>query len=1072
MAFTNGAAFEVERFRVVPLRWGHVVQYSRAAFRPSMMKGAFRAQWSFKKTVRPLDRLPFVVVQGPPNDFVGLLVPPFGGIRSLRRERMFGPGLDEGPLGELVALAEQAPKLPQRGAEVLQRARDAKRFKRLQAQVDEAKAELECKVGVIDTLQVMFPKVAAMVGAKPKKQHGPLTHLAACGIIHTCFSSSASAAAAKRTTGILRCEYSLTKGMQSLCRDRIFNDDGNGLLHLLRQMRSSGAVVVIGWFHEWDETKQWLKSLLPPSAQKDNNERLAQLVKSTRLQFQQQTSSDIMVQGGRLIVKVLDVNGKELVNLDEPWICAPTCMAGKKAPLIQAALQPQMLFNIFDDKVCGDLNDAADVIVGVACSDKASSNISVMASLRARTESLPSSFLFHEHYCELHNLNNLKAGNQDYKELVTKLFGLANLMRSSDYVAKSIARIQAAVQERLRFWPTGVADPECQTRNKMVLDGIFHLNNARHDRKGKDGKVTGKSQLWCDLQELLALETGDFSDATIEHVCTVDDAGRRCCKNRAHCVDRFVEIYVRLYFGRRWPIPATSRFTYVRTNMAMVMFGYAHHMLLVDLIGQPKAQVEELLGAENLGAQMSDFQLVHGLRQARVSEYFVQDPLTKARVAILSTVCEPVDDLIHKLFGGEEGPAKVHDLVAEEESLLVRAQDRLVQLLDEWHMEDSATWRLMDSACPARASEAEEQVRHMARRQVLIFAGALHRRVELPFANSPWDLHKLACDKCGGNEEARRIAQERLLNSRPCDLSFFAERFRTRFPNAESLNSAGAEATLAVWEKLQMFTTKSSERQHASGKRVLGSNRKAWSLAAFSCRCFLEAHRERHHRVGGYNLSAPLPDAKAISDTTPPADFRPGVPQKPLMLKDVFVAASGAPAELLPLLDDQAEDDGDTGEHNDLECQVVPVLADNAAEDEAEPVQKKRRHGLNPLLVAINARMKAAKALKKAPLTEEEMCKIRSSAHGSSHRPLVSPQPSGLSHMAMRQTDRGSKRNGCSALLTPHLGLCVRFRGVDWHDATSIPHNGVCISNSPGSVGSRHGGGRSLVPGAGTGSKS
>jgi hypothetical protein len=757
--------------------------------------------------------------------------------------------------------------------------------------------------------------------------------------------------------------------MVDSCQAAIFGM--NGLLSVCKALRQNGGLVVLGWRHEWDETKQWLQSMVPLTIKRDARLRALSAMCASR--FQQQQSGDILVQSGSVLVRCIRADGTCMADIELSWLHPPLYMPSKKAANVLKAVSQGMAFDVQDVDKVRELCECADIVIGNPCADKASTNVATMGTMRHIVAKYDANYLLHETFCELHNINNLKANNLEYVQMVGQLFALANLMRSSDYIFKAIQRMEAAIRLKLKFLQHVEPDPACQARNRNLVDCIFVLDASHHNRHNRLGNVVGKSWLVKDLESILDMEHGDFSNDAIEHCCKVVDPtnGTLCCQNREHCVQRLLEVYVRFYFGRSWPIPATSRFTHVKINTDMVTFAYAHHKMMLYLIGEPPVESKEEVEAEQIGALMSDFQVIHGKRQRKVHNTFCQDPTTPWRVPALGIICNPLDELIYRVFGDGDKTHQisVHALVSVDSSLLAKVGHDFLTLLLEWRVADSPRWALLDAITSTR-STGDQDVRRFVRRQVLVMAGGLERRLTTPFAECPWSLHALVCEECCPTVEQRQQLRQKLLDASPCELSFFGRRYRDRFPTLEALGSQLAIVTLQVWEKMQKFSTKASERQHAAGRRVISGSKKAWNLKTFACRSFLDACRERHNVAGGDALLPSRVSRVGVATSVGPtaATIDP-----PLPLAGALGLTPDDVAMVLPPPPHIANEGvGAAGV-------IVAVAPEESPASSVSGQRDQPALGLNPLLFETNKRMQAARTIKGSSLTKEEMSRIRTS---------------------------------------------------------------------------------------------
>lgn len=131
--------------------------------------------------------------------------------------------------------------------------------------------------------------------------------------------------------------------------------------------------------------------------------------------------------------------------------------------------------------------------------------------------------------------------------------------------------------------------------------------------------MIGNSDLLLTLEAILDLEKGPIVGEEVLHRCTANGpTGQKCCRDRAACVDRAVHCYAQLFFGKSWPIPATSRFTNVKINADLVTCGYLLHGVLASMIVPKQGEDDLKVAFDEVGVGMSDYQFVQGARKTRL----------------------------------------------------------------------------------------------------------------------------------------------------------------------------------------------------------------------------------------------------------------------------------------------------------------------------------------------------------------------------------------------------------------------------------------------------------------------
>lgn len=880
-------------------------------------------------------------------------------------------------LAALIAIADVAPRLQQRGPEVIRRMSEARAKAAASRRQERLQAELDKKEASAEATRLMFPDVAVVVGLSPHRCRG-LTCERALAIIRQCFSASSSLRAAGRFRQLRRWEGTCTKIVLDSTKAGLLGP--GGILDMCAHFKGRGFRCIVGYVHEWDETKQWLRSLVPAQ---HKSHRMEQLLSKTCLRFQQMASGDILVQRGKILVHIFDEFGSDdVLKVTLPWSHPPIAMSSKSAGFILDALSKGMPFDLQDADTTAKLLSSVDMAIGIVSADKASPNVSAIGSLRSLAAECGGRYLWDERFCELHNLNNLKASNQDYKWMVKQLYTLAQLMRNNDYVAGAVQRVRQAIGVRLRWHAHGEADPAVKVQNRHMLDQIFGWSAAAARPPLRGGGKAKKDTLTEDLESLLQFESGVMTAWHIDHVCTVDPiTGRSCCGSLEDCRYKLEELLVQVYFGRAWPLPAESRFTAVKSNEDRVSFLYMHHNMLQVIIAKPEQKTSsKTVASEDFGTGLSDYTVVQGIRKKRAHESFVEQEEAKWKIPIHSHASQPLDELITRIFGKDKQVrVSLHDMLSPHDSFIAHAEATFFRLLAGWADDASGEWSTLDAVGDYRRNDSQD-MRRFARRQLLKHAAAFHRRVGIPFSASPFNLHKLVCEVCAPGEEAKDEVRREVLDTPVCDLSVFALLFRQAFPSLRAMRSRLAAESLRAWETLFPWSTKASECEHARGRRVLGACRKAWDLGNFSCRCYLDSIREHHQEAGGTALWQPtcLPrlekkkGGKRIALAAVPPQWQ--CASQALLSMSSHPAAHAADHVPLPA-------PGDDAGHIPV-ADVAPAgevaVDDIVVQEREEVLAPRKRAGLNPMLCLMNSRLATAKRLKGSKLSAADIDEIRS----------------------------------------------------------------------------------------------
>lgn len=581
------------------------------------------------------------------------------------------------------------------------------------------------------------------------------------------------------------------------------------------------------------------------------------------------------------------------------------------------------------------LSESASVVVGLACQDRASSNIAFSKHVHQMVTEQPANLMFHSEWCELHNTNNLKIAAQDMVKLASRLYSMSALMNVSSYAADAVRRISRWVERHLDRQVGLRPDARVLERNMNIVDKLFDFNAPHHYRRRKDGTLA-KSSLIIGLEELLAIDTGDWGKEELVCHCWDPETHRPKHRNIEECRIVFTMTYYKVYLGSSWPLPSVTKFTHMSIVMRRVMLGLSHHRILMTLIEPCECDMtDETINIFSLGSGQSDFQVVHRGRKFVVWQWMAT-PLRSWQICILAELGQVLDNLTYDWFGACKDPAPAHDVI-KDGGLIGKAQHILLELLDQWSNDDSELWALLDSVlAPCRRSEAPKEVVRFLRRNVFRYAAGMLRRYELPFTFTEKPLHAALCDKCSPTQELREETWAKLAASRPCCRPAFANKLvalRSQHRETE------AHVALCMRERLKLYSTKASESAHAHSHRVLGrGGNKPNSLASFARKVFMNKLLSTHVQHGGN------PQWRTLSD-------------KALLRSDRqwgrHQSAADASATLLTLRED--------GENVGHEGAIVPAMGEVANEPEEDLVAGSGY--LNPVMFHFNQKQRAAKHL-------------------------------------------------------------------------------------------------------------
>ena len=864
------------------------------------------------------------------------------------------PGVAEFALAlDALALPEERPRQPQRGPIAAARMRVAKAQKRVREQeaaLKKLKLDHADEIARVAAISPSIVKAAGLQVARIGQQD--IGDTRALTVVRLALLCSASLVRERRHSLAHRMEHTVMQVL--LQRQRLAP---GLLLECAQRLTAAGRRVFVGFALEWDEAKTTFKSLgniVAADARKRTT--IEEIVKTATSQggrglFHQSQSETMLNFSGNVRIVVVGPEGERWTT-EMHWVHPPLALLGDSSKTLAAALS-QAPISLFDMDYVSELSKVADAVVAISCADRAGANLACVGQMRQRVADGPANVLSDEEWCNLHSVNNLKIASSALCKLTGRLHAVASLMKVSSYVRNAVVRFAAVVEAKVVRYAALQAS-ESQTRaNYELLDSLWDFDSEHHRRTSATGTVT-ESTFLMDLRALLRLDNGNLRDTSqIVHYCLCPD-GTSCCNSLEETKDKMFAMYVRVYLGSAWPVPAVSRFTHTSMILKKLSLAFAHHGLITALVEPTDAEKGEAL-PELLapGSSLSEFQAAHRVRKNEVFNWVVA-PGTRWEMPIMLVLTAPLDELIYVWFRRKDRRLSMHDVVCGG-GVLGKRGFQLLRLLSTW-VEDGAPESQVVTGVVADRSVADEHVRKFIRSNLLIFAAGFHRRDELAFSEGPAKLHRALCEDCTPTEAARAAVWADLRALRTCCQGFFVQRVIEMFPAEDAWNDLRAKVLVELREDLLKFSTKLSEASHARVQRLLGSQRKRDSVGTLARKSFLAAFRDAHARHGGNlkwgtMLHGALLDAARAEQDAMREHHHIDLGQAPAVgpLADAADAAEGTVAERAKLPADEAPKKGNV----------------------------RNRGGLNPVLVAMNNAVSVAARLSDSPLTPKQMEEIR-----------------------------------------------------------------------------------------------
>lgn len=335
-------------------------------------------------------------------------------------------------------------------------------------------------------------------------------------------------------------------------------------------LSSKGLLVVCGFNYEQDSTKMTLKA--------SGGELLGKLMEMLRtaealvpsredvaqpMAFQHSVVESMLAMSGKVIVAAMGEGPLDVKAFH--WHHPPLALPdGTTASLGAALWRMPLRPSVLDDWTA--LCACSNAVVGLACQDKASTNVSHNSLVRDVVAGAPISALFEEEWCGLHNANNLKVSSSDLCKLCAKMYSMSSVMKFGGYISGVITRLYGFVDRHLVRYVGLLPNAQDEATNRKIVDAIFALDSPHHIRQNSKGEFA-KSSLLRDLEELLSIDRGSWREGNLICHCWDSQTARPLHKCREECVVAFVMCFAKLYVGRSWPLPSVAKFT----NMGIVM---------------------------------------------------------------------------------------------------------------------------------------------------------------------------------------------------------------------------------------------------------------------------------------------------------------------------------------------------------------------------------------------------------------------------------------------------------------------------------------------------------------------
>lgn len=379
--------------------------------------------------------------------------------------------------------------------------------------------------------------------------------------------------------------------------------------------------------------------------------------------------------------------------------------------------------------------------------------------------------------------------------------------------------------------------------------------------------------------------------------------------------------YSNLFLCHCCPSGSLSRWTHVGSMLSLMCTGFIcrdvfYTAVLSSLPENVAAQASvDNLQAGAVGAGESDYMAEHAARVQKVRCWLGRSA-TRVHIGLLLLLVRILDGIMYFLMGGNTKDGARHRRPSTPRTeeplpcreLILAVGSSLSQLwffLERLGNAESDSSALLSAMGVDEEQLGSETTLRLARRICLGFSAGLFRRFVLRLSSFPYRLWVIADGTC--DEQVCQEVVGEFFGASTCCLGFFGQRLRQMFPTPADLLSTLGRTTVATWMRTLVWSIYTSEKEHASCRRLLLGSGPArnWALC---CRERVLEHARTVHmeRTASDPSQVPLPlpsratpaqhlAAAVVANATPRNPLLPegaGVPRElPFELQAVHAAS-------------------------------------------------------------------------------------------------------------------------------------------------------------------------------------
>lgn len=750
-------------------------------------------------------------------------------------------------------------------------ARDAKKRKALEGQLQLAKdanAQVKTRLAILSN---SCPSVAKSLGLKPSelqlclKEKGGEQLLAQVSM-HLAAVSSVGSSACESSAQIRAISRS------GACIQEVMRDSAESIL--LPAMPSD-LIRVVNIPYQWDETLQSCRAPMPFVSLSSTSSFSSSKSRASTGAVKVQT----MVQSGKLMVfEYSDPALAPDVQRESPWLRRPMFLWRQSANHILEGLLRSFPIDLADRAKMLLASQSSDAVVFVFLRDGASANGLTCKYIffLIRRLGTPNLFPF-SMLCFLHLCAIARSRIKGVQSVINAIISFTRWIR--------VNRNQEALSSSLRHVVRGLLKVTRQCRPEKYRKRSEHVFKILFTSLGCDEymwkEVNGQREMTTFHHELLNYlavvdmpGAGEAGEVALTHWCNVEEGsaeaakglplGTPCCATWEDSVEKVLEPISTFLAGRAWVQMVISRWTHVPQGSRRALLASIGPGLLPKALDHLRTSWDVSDSIEGQLARLveidrDDFKSQNKLRLLRFSRTLC-NPSTPIELAASTISSRVVDCIMYSLLGHRErARVGIMDLMKPRTSVVTLAQVETFKLLSDWTPDEENPWFVLASF---GMDFSDRALRLRVRSQVLQSSAGVLGSYELRMQKAPYSLTIMCMEEVAA-DVIDQVFLELESEPREC-LPLFMRLWLDLFPT-RALQLTKGKAVIRSWAASDICID-FSERSHGSMRQDLGGAGSARNPTLSSNRVFMKMVKAAHRAAGGGDVILPCSEQLQLRD--------------------------------------------------------------------------------------------------------------------------------------------------------------------------------------------------------------